>query len=269
MAVDLTQQQKREMYENGFAALPGIVPQELVHQAVRAINHSLGTSGLHPDALTYLRFRTYCPELSSSPAILDLLYESPLWNIVQAAVGEGQASKPTWAQIALRFPRGDDPTAPDGSASPERLAPMTPHIDGAKRMPDVALPQPRQLTARAGDAVLAHYMLGHGIAENTSPDIRYTVYFRFTRVDREQSALPGSGDPAKVSGFTALLGVQLSDLTHDNGGNFTVWPGSHHLYESYYAANMAETVTDYAHPELMADIWREWDGMRPLTSGAA
>lgn len=270
MAAELTQQQKRDLYDDGFAALPGVVPDELVHRAVRAINHSLGTQGLHPDALTYLRFRTYCPELSSSPAILDLLYQSPLWNIVQTAIGEGQVSKPTWAQIALRLPRADDPIPADEDVSPERLAPMTPHIDGAKRMPDVPLPQPRQLTPRAGDALLAHYMLGHGIAENTSPDIRYTVYFRFTRLDRDEAAGPTpEADSTKVSGFTALLGVQLSDLTHENGGNLTVWPGSHHLYESYFRDNIAETVADYLHPELMADIWQEWDGMRRVRSGAA
>lgn len=268
MAVDLTEQQKQQMYDDGFVAMPRIVPQDLVDQAVRAINHSLGSQGLHPDALTYLRFRTYCPELSSSPAILDLLYQSPLWDVVQGAVGEGQVTRPTWAQIALRFPRADDPDAADQSVSPERLAPQTPHIDGAKRMPKVDLPQPRQLTPSAGDAVLAHYMLGHGIAENTSPDIRYTVYFRFTRLDRQdRSTAPA--DSGKISTFTALLGVQLSDLTQEDGGNFIVWPGSHRLYEDYFGRNMAETSNDYAHPDLMADIWREWDGMRQLATGAA
>jgi hypothetical protein len=35
-----------------------------------------------------------------------------------------------------------------------------------------------QVTARAGDLVLAHYQLAHSIAPNTSPHIRYVVYYR-------------------------------------------------------------------------------------------
>jgi hypothetical protein len=52
-------------------------------------------------------------------------------------------------------------------------------------MPDVELPEPEQLTARAGDAVLCHYQLGHGIAGNASPDIRYAVYLRLSHVDHD------------------------------------------------------------------------------------
>ena len=50
-------------------------------------------------------------------------------------------------------------------------------------MPDIPLPEPRQLTGEPGDAVLCHYQLGHGIAGNSSPHIRYAVYFRLKHVD--------------------------------------------------------------------------------------
>ncbi|MEQ7124105.1 phytanoyl-CoA dioxygenase family protein [Actinopolymorpha sp. B11F2] len=53
-------------------------------------------------------------------------------------------------------------------------------------MPPVELPEPQQVTARAGDAVLAHYQLGHGIAGNASPHIRYAIFFRLSHVDHEQ-----------------------------------------------------------------------------------
>jgi hypothetical protein len=53
-------------------------------------------------------------------------------------------------------------------------------------MPSVELPEPHQVTARAGDAVLAHYQLGHGIAGNASPHIRYAIFFRLSHVDHEQ-----------------------------------------------------------------------------------
>ncbi len=52
-------------------------------------------------------------------------------------------------------------------------------------MPRVALAEPRQLTARAGDAVLCHYLLGHGVAGNASPHIRYAVFFRLAHADHD------------------------------------------------------------------------------------
>ena len=44
--------------------------------------------------------------------------------------------------------------------------------------PPIAMPPPRQLTARAGDALLAHYQLAHGAAPNVGPHVRYAVFFR-------------------------------------------------------------------------------------------
>lgn len=55
-------------------------------------------------------------------------------------------------------------------------------LDG---MPNVALPEPVQLTGEPGDAVLCHYQLGHGIAGNSSPNIRYAIYFRLKHVDHD------------------------------------------------------------------------------------
>jgi hypothetical protein len=37
-----------------------------------------------------------------------------------------------------------------------------------------------------------------------------------------------------IANFTALVGVFLSDVPEPFMGNFTAWPGSHRLYESYF-----------------------------------
>ncbi|WP_020575871.1 phytanoyl-CoA dioxygenase family protein [Actinopolymorpha alba] len=55
-------------------------------------------------------------------------------------------------------------------------------LDG---MPAVELPEPEQVTAKAGDAVLCHYQIGHGIAGNASPNTRYAVFFRLSHVDHD------------------------------------------------------------------------------------
>jgi hypothetical protein len=44
--------------------------------------------------------------------------------------------------------------------------------------PRIAVPPPRQLRVRAGDALLAHYQLAHGAAPNVGPHVRYAVFFR-------------------------------------------------------------------------------------------
>lgn len=56
-------------------------------------------------------------------------------------------------------------------------------LDG---FPPVDIGRPEQVTASAGDAVLCHYQLAHGIAGNSSPFIRYGIFFRLIRVDHER-----------------------------------------------------------------------------------
>ena len=52
-------------------------------------------------------------------------------------------------------------------------------------MPAVPLPEPVQITARAGDAILCHYQLAHAANGNASPHIRYACFFRLSRVAHE------------------------------------------------------------------------------------
>jgi ectoine hydroxylase-related dioxygenase (phytanoyl-CoA dioxygenase family) len=52
-------------------------------------------------------------------------------------------------------------------------------------MPPIEMPEPRQVTAQAGDAMLCHYQLAHSIAPNTSPFIRYAIFFRLYHKNHE------------------------------------------------------------------------------------
>ena len=51
--------------------------------------------------------------------------------------------------------------------------------------PPIALPEPEQVTGRAGDLLLAHYLLGHNIGGNTSSAVRRAVYFRVKRAGHD------------------------------------------------------------------------------------
>lgn len=229
--MEMTAERRQQLHDNGFIALPGIIPQERVEKALRAINASLGSNGIDPGKLVQFRAQSYCPELQRSPDIVGLLNETPLLAAVESLVGEGQLRPVTGGQIALRFPSMDAPREPhphlDGMPTPTNgVAPgqissftalvgvflsdlpqpfmgnftvwpgshhlyeayfreHTPQslLDG---MPEVELPQPQQFTGKAGDAVICHYQLGHGIAGNASAFIRYAVFFRLTHIAHDQ-----------------------------------------------------------------------------------
>jgi hypothetical protein len=51
--------------------------------------------------------------------------------------------------------------------------------------PPIELPAPEQVTGRAGDLLLAHYLLGHNIGGNTSPAVRRAVYYRVKRAGHD------------------------------------------------------------------------------------
>ena len=228
--MQLDVRRRQEIFDNGFTVLRGAVSPLLVNEAVRAINASLGSTGMHPDELPTLRAQSYCPEITGSAAITDLFNASPLASLCESALGEGNALPIRSGQIALRFPMA-------AQSKPFRLHP---HLDGVststngvapgtignftalvavllsdlpetfsgnftvwpgthrqyeeyfrkhgvdafqKGAPPIDLPEPVQITGRAGDAVFCHYQIGHGIAPNLSPHIRYAVFFRVVHSD--------------------------------------------------------------------------------------
>jgi hypothetical protein len=254
-AVELTPSQQQDLWERGYTLLPGAVPRDRVHAALRAINASLGERGMHPDELVRFRSQSYCPELQGSQAIVDLYQASAARAVAEAAIGPGMVRPVRGGQIALRFPAAGDPPrepvphidgmhSPTNGVPPGTIANFTALVGvflsevpgpycgnftvwpGSHRlyeqyfrargpqsllegMPPVDLPPPVQITAHPGDAVLCHYQLGHGIAGNASPFIRYGIFFR------------------------------LSHVRHDE-----------------------------VHWECMTDIWLEWAGMRDFVAAA-
>ena len=229
--MELTDAQRANLWEHGYTVLPGAVPRDKVDAALRAINASLGSEGMHPDRLAQFASQSYCPEVQDSTAITDLYHGSAARDTVEAAVGVGQLRPARAGQIALRFPAaGGPPREPsphiDGMYTPTNGVPKGtignftalvgvflsdvpgPYCGnftvwpGTHRtyeryfrehgpqsllegMPPVDLPAPVQVTARAGDAVLCHYQLGHGIAGNVSPHIRYGIFFRLSHVQHD------------------------------------------------------------------------------------
>ncbi len=55
------------------------------------------------------------------------------------------------------------------------------------RFPTLPLPPSRAICARAGDGILAHYLLAHGIAPNLGPHIRYAAFFRLFHLQHAEN----------------------------------------------------------------------------------
>jgi hypothetical protein len=78
-------------------------------------------------------------------------------------------------------------------------------LDGG--FPKLALPEPRPLTGRAGDVVLAHYALLHAVGPNLGPHVRYAIFFRLYHADHEQAGTRPLTDPwGQWEGMRELAG---------------------------------------------------------------
>lgn len=78
-------------------------------------------------------------------------------------------------------------------------------------MPPVEIGDPVQTMPNAGDAVLSHYQIGHGIASNVSPNIRYAIYFRLKRVGHDAIRHEVMTDLWREwDGMRALVGASTS-----------------------------------------------------------
>lgn len=96
---------------------------------------------------------------------------------------------------------------------------------------------------------LVESLLGEG---TTEPQSGGQIALRFPSLDDRPKApgchLDGMYSPTNgvkkgtISNFTMLVGVLLSPVTGPNAGNFTVWPGTHHLYEQYFREHGPESL---------------------------
>jgi Phytanoyl-CoA dioxygenase (PhyH) len=168
--VQLSEAQRAAFYRDGYVRVPGAIVSAHIERALTAINADLGR-GLDASRIGEFYARSFCPELRSSPAVLDLFRATPARQLVDSLLAPGRVREPDLAQIALRFPRGAD--------APELPALPRPHIDGT-------------------------YGPSNGVR------------------------------PGQVAHFTLLCMVALSDVSADFAGNFSVWPGTHQLYERYF-----------------------------------
>jgi hypothetical protein len=95
--------QRQTFMQEGYLVLPSLVPMSLIDNALRRINHDLGTPGSMIEGGVEGAAKL-AGHTSNSAAILDLYFQSPVHAMVESIVGNNHVVPPQGAQVALRFP---------------------------------------------------------------------------------------------------------------------------------------------------------------------
>ncbi|WP_370380864.1 phytanoyl-CoA dioxygenase family protein [Catenulispora sp. GAS73] len=212
----LSEEQLKEFGERGYLVVPGVVDPELVERANRRIDELIEAK---PPAEGHVGHHFYFPAAVDEPALTEPLMDAAFAYAealtepglleepqqVQVALNippfshqpgrphiDASISEPTpgfkpnsFTLLAGVFVT-DQATENSGNLW---VWPGT-HLTHAEYFrergvemycayPDIKLPEPEQVTARAGDLLLAHYLLGHNIGGNYESDkTRRMLYYR-------------------------------------------------------------------------------------------
>ena len=88
----LTRKQKEHFYENGFLKIPGVVPRLMVDAARKAINHSIGSVGVHDDDPNNFRTGAFCDELILIPNL----------NVTYNPIESGDGLNNVWMSLKIK-----------------------------------------------------------------------------------------------------------------------------------------------------------------------
>jgi hypothetical protein len=224
--MQLTYDQKKHIFDHGYVIIPGVVPRVMIDSALKVINHTLGKENANHAITHELPFyKEILGLLNDSPALglaESVMGEGGIQTVDSSQValrhpGLQDPPKPPSPHLdGMHTPTNGVPegqivnftalvsvllsdvqseyagnfTVWPGTHriyesyfkehGPERL------IEG---MPKVDLPSPHFVTGKAGDMVIAHYLLAHSASANISPHIRYACFYRLYHVDQDPKSL--------------------------------------------------------------------------------
>ncbi|MDD5301650.1 MAG: phytanoyl-CoA dioxygenase family protein [Elusimicrobia bacterium] len=248
----LSRARKRRLLDDGYVVVPGVVPKPRLDAAMREINHRLGT-GSHPTKDAYADDVDYLSERSDTPAIMSLLYESPLWALAESLLGAGQVERPSQGQIALRFPAENDET--DGEVHA--------HIDG--------------MYSKNNPEAIERFTMCAGILLSDLPRKDMGNLTVFPGSHRQIAGLvkkSGTGfwktrlvqsiklpEPEQVTGKKGDVVLFHFQLAHDRGRNLSS-PIRCMVYFRFSHVNAWRNNSIPYLRRAMTDLWLEWPGVR-------
>ncbi|MBW7458641.1 phytanoyl-CoA dioxygenase family protein [Paenibacillus sepulcri] len=250
--MQLMYEQKKQLLEQGYVKVPGVVPRIMVEQAMKAINHSIG-KGIPADH----RGANYCRELETEQIITDLFNKTPAKALVDSLVGEDSYHPVQLGQIALRFPDYPDHPVDDHHGA---------HLDGVLRVKDGVA---QNFTALVG-LILSDKTGQHQGNFTVYPGTHraYEAYFRehgpeilfqdegFQTIHRSTNVpLP---KPVQITGEPGDLILTHYQLIHAGGMNVS----ERIRYSLYFRVDHIDRKNDWKAP--LIDMWRHWPGMQPM-----
>lgn len=255
-----TRQQKQDFHRDGYLVVRGAVAPARIDAARAAINHDLGTNGMHPDELQKFSASSYCPAIRREAVLTDLFNRSPLFGLVESLMGGGNLLPASITQVALRFPRtaDDQPRVAHG------------HLDGVGS----GLNNVPKGTYVRNFSALAPLLL------NDQPDPfrgNFTVWpgshtacaEYFASADRADAIAAGRLEydlphpPVQITGRAGDACISHHNLWHGAAPNY----GPDIRYAAIFRAQHKDAKTNGT--EAMTDPWREWDGVRAAVDGPA
>eukprot|EP00698_Gefionella_okellyi_P018175 TRINITY_DN5422_c0_g1_i2.p1 TRINITY_DN5422_c0_g1~~TRINITY_DN5422_c0_g1_i2.p1 ORF type:complete len:303 (+),score=31.37 TRINITY_DN5422_c0_g1_i2:65-973(+) len=264
----ITEEQRTNFFRNGFVTLQGVVPQQFLDRAVRAINMHFTRGISEDDAEKFINGQLF-PDLQGKPAIGDLFNKTAAKPLAESMIGE---IGPTYGgQIALRFPgsmciESDELGA---TPSPNMWWEDGWHIDGfgKERRPgeinnfsmlfgvflkDCPLPFHGNLMVFPGT---------HWILQN---------YFRENCLEKTANSLEGDDimpkglpfpTPIQVTGKAGDVVMAHYQLAHSIAPNLS--PDIRYVVYFRLYSKLHQPQHKYR-PSSILDIWQDWPAMQPL-----
>lgn len=251
--MQLTDVQKMQLYENGYVQVSGVIPQVMVNEALRRINHSVG-EGMPREDIAILRSQSYAPELQSSPAIVDLFHKTPVKSLLASVINLDEVRDVRSGQIALRFPAETrEPRMPH------------PHIDGMYS-PHNGVPEGtiQNFTALVGVFLsdLPHTNAGN-FAVWPGTHLKYEKYFQQHGAEALLKGMPpiDMPEPVQVTGKPGDIVIAHYLLAH--GITLNVSP--HVRYAIFFRVRHNDINNDNWQPS-MENAWMHWPGMQDIVA---
>jgi tetratricopeptide (TPR) repeat protein len=274
--ITLTPEQKKQFVRQGYVVIPGVVSQQKVTAALRAINQDMGRGVSREDAAK-AKSTTWCPSLMPMPVITNLFNATNAIQLVSSVLGQ-PCPAVTAGQIALRHP-GTLCTDPV-TFTPVPWWDKGWHIDGFHSK-DNGIPkgQIRNFTCLVGVLLndLPSEMCGN-LAVFPRSHILLQDYFRTHGFDKVKDGLDSFprlplSKPVQITGNAGDVVICHYQLAHTIAPN--VSPNIRYACYFRVTAPTMKTQTlppvpdalkdgaDPHRPESMLNIWKDWPGVTP------
>ena len=257
MKNQLTRRQKEQFVEHGFLHIPSAVPLNMVHAALRAINHSIGEVGKTGANPNRYQADSHCHELRHTSVLTDVFNRTAVRNLTEDLLGPGNMQLVEEVQIAARFPL----------ASGVEASPIKGHLDatgtGTNGTPvgayvrdftviavvylvDVTAPYSGNFTVwpRSHIETRDYFRrVGHEVLSQGDPDIE-----------------PLTGEPVMLTGSAGDAFLCHHLIQHTGGPNL-----SPHVRHAVISRIKHRKVDELNFGGFTA-MWHEWEGIADLTA---